>query len=263
MVDVNERAEARHVYRCGERNRDRRVGRGLRRRELAVAVGDRLLAVAWALAQGTGWLARRRQLVRIAEVSGRRDLGAKALDAFGREPLLEESGGQRVRGPGTVGSPPARSVARRRTPKRGFYRSFPLAAQATQYKISSSPLAGLLGVAPIGGRPMKPVRRTKSRTPPTAAAAMAAATATTANAMTSRRLPDFRVAPARPRTSSQLPGKRLGRQQGESSAQQAVVVRAHAVTSFVVSSAASCSWAWDRVAATVPSAMPSTSPIWA
>ena len=106
MVDVNERAEARHDYRCVERNRDRCVGRRLRRRELAVAVGDRLLAVAWALAQGTGSLARRRQLVRIAEVSGRRDLGAKALDALGREPLLEVSGGQRVRAPGTVGSPP-------------------------------------------------------------------------------------------------------------------------------------------------------------
>ena len=56
MVDVNERAEARHDYRCVERNRDRCVGRGLRRRGLAVAVGDRLLAVAWALAQGQGGL---------------------------------------------------------------------------------------------------------------------------------------------------------------------------------------------------------------
>src|SRR3990170_5898960 len=55
--------------------------------------------------------------------------------------------------------------------------------------------------------------------------------------------------------------ERLGRERREASGQQIVFVRAHAITSSVESTAASCWCAWDRVAATVPSAIPSTSPI--
>ena len=58
-----------------------------------------------------------------------------------------------------------------------------------------------------------------------------------------------------------VPSERLGRQRGEPSGQKSVVVRAHAITSVAESSAPSCWCALDKVAATVPSAIPSTSPI--
>ena len=58
-----------------------------------------------------------------------------------------------------------------------------------------------------------------------------------------------------------VPCERLGRQRGEPCGHQTPFGRAHAITSSVDSSAPSCSCALDRVAATVPSAIPSTSPI--
>ena len=92
LVDVNERAEARHGYRGGERNRHRCVGRRPRRRELAVAVGDRLLAVAWALAQGTGWLARWRNSSGspkspVAAISERRRSTPSGVSRCSRNPV--------------------------------------------------------------------------------------------------------------------------------------------------------------------------------
>ncbi len=183
---------------------------------------------------GTGWFARRRQLVRIAEVSGRRDLGAKALDAFGREPLLEESGGQRVRAPGTVGSPheisrPSAYTQARVLPVLTFglaapaQKGCPLADQKAQYQISSFPLAGLLGVAPIGGRPMKPVRRTKSRTLPIAEPDTTATTSAVAATATSRRRRRW-CAPERFRTSSQSAGP------GAAGSRRSMLVRSRSVT---------------------------------
>ena len=60
--------------------------------------------------------------------------------------------------------------------------------------------------------------------------------------------------------------ERFWRERGEPCGEQRVFVRAHAITSLAEtssaeSSAPSCRCAWDRVAATVPSAIPSTSPI--
>ena len=69
----------------------------------------------------------------MAELSGREDLRPQELEALGREPLLEESGGQRVRAPGTVGS-----ALQRDQPPVGVHPSrvlpstFPFAAQLTQ-----------------------------------------------------------------------------------------------------------------------------------
>ncbi len=58
-----------------------------------------------------------------------------------------------------------------------------------------------------------------------------------------------------------VPGERLGRECGESTGQPTVFVHAHVLTSFVERSPASCRCACDSVAATVPSATPSTSPM--
>jgi hypothetical protein len=73
----------------------------------------------------------------------------------------------------------------------------------------SSPPSGPLGVAPTGGRPMKPRSRKKSRTAPIAEAAPTATTSAAAASATTRRRLRPSYAPARLITSAQSGEPRL------------------------------------------------------
>ena len=203
MVDVDDACRGPPPTIGVRTERERSSGRRRRGRELAVAVGDRLLAVAWALAQGTGWLARWRQRgsdsrsLRSRAISDRRSSTPSGVSRCSRNPV--------DRGfalPGRSGPPHEISRPSAYTQARVLPSFFPFAAQGTQYQISSSPLAGALGVAPIGGRPMKPVRRTKSRTLPIAEPVPMATTSAAAATATSRRRRRW-CAPERLSTSSQ------------------------------------------------------------
>ena len=261
MVDVNERAEARHDYRCvnGTVIGASGAGSGVGSWQSPLAIAFLRSLGLWPRGQGGlpgGANSSGPPKSPAAAISERRRSTPSGVSRCSRNPV-----DRGFAAPGTVGSPPPDQPPVGVHPSAGSTVSFPFGSQG-------DPVQDL----------ELPARRAARRRSYWRQADEAIAEDEVAHTADRGRCDgggrgnhgerdDEPASAGLPNcacpTENVVPasGKRLGRQQGESSAQQAVVVRAHAVTSFVVSSAASCSWAWDRVAATVPSAMPSTSPI--
>ena len=235
MVDVNERAEARHEYLGEERNRDRCVGRRLRqrgagsRRWRSPSRGRLGSVGAGGLPGGASSSGLPKSPA--AAISERRRSTPSGVSRCSRNPVDRGFALPGRSGPPQVISRPSAYTQARVLPFLTFLlsasdiaqRDSPLAAQKAQYQISSSPLAGLLGVAPIGGRPMKPVRRTKSRTLPIAEPVATATTSAVAATASSRRRRRW-CAPERFRTSSQSAGP------GVAGRRRSMLVRSSSVT---------------------------------